>query len=57
MGQIVVKALGSMSPNADGSERVVEANHTGTNDECFAEAHKALDEIQADLRTKLGDAY
>lgn len=57
VGQINIKAWGSMSPNADGSERVVDINHDGTNDEAFEKAHAALDEIKSDLKTKLGDSY
>lgn len=57
MGQILIKAWGSMSPNPDGSERLAEVNHDGTNDECFDKAHEALDQIRADLKAKLGDEY
>ena len=55
MGQVVIHAWGSMSPQPNG--RKEELNHDGTRAECFAAARATLDSMEQELKDSLGDEY
>lgn len=55
MGQIVIKAWGSMNPEVDKDSRTVEINHSQMSYAgVFSEAHYVLDQMEEDLIEKVG---
>lgn len=57
MGQINIKAWGSMDPETDGGPgKTFDINHDGSYADTVNAARRALDEIEASLRHRLGGA-
>ena len=55
MGAINLNAWGSMNPETDKNNREGMVPHSGTYQQCVDAARAWLDEVEKDLRAKVGD--